>query len=221
MKYLDNKKITAKAAEIEKEPMLFGCDWETASEFGGPITWKMMDYIPAEERSMVIIDTRVHMLKPGWFPAIPGWHLDNAPRGDDEQPIPDMTMAYHYGLTLDAEDQATGAMTEFLPEKRLPPNLPKTLTAEHRVRGFKTLWHLHDHLIRAHIATDMDIHRHLIKVISGLPYSFGPTDYHRATPANGSGWRYFFRASVGSKRDPINKLRRQTQVYLDPIMGGW
>lgn len=223
MKYLDTDIIIANAAEIEKEPMLFGCDAATASELGGPLTWKMLDAIPKEEHSMLVIDCRTHMLKPGWLPAIGGWHLDNSPRVDDGQPLPEETIAYHYGVTLDAKDQPTGSMTEFIRRSALP-KLPPMLTDGWRARGFKTLWGLHDHLIRAHVAAS-DNHEFsyeaVSRVNSGHPYAFGAEDYHRAIPATKSGWRWFFRASVGSGRPVENKIRRQTQVYLDPALGGW
>jgi hypothetical protein len=34
----------------------------------------------------IVVDTKVHMLAPGMFPAIPGWHTDGVPRGDTLSP---------------------------------------------------------------------------------------------------------------------------------------
>ncbi len=73
-------------AAVKNEPMLFNCDFRTAYEIGGPITRAFLDAIECDGYGG-IIDTRVHMLMPVWFPCIPGWHHDDVPRSrPDGQP---------------------------------------------------------------------------------------------------------------------------------------
>lgn len=85
---------------VKNEPMLFSATPKFAWENGGPIT---RDFLAlffgislADEASWVLrdskvgnycFDSRVHMLMPGWFPCIPGWHHDDVPRScSDGQP---------------------------------------------------------------------------------------------------------------------------------------
>lgn len=70
--------------EIKNEPMFFNSDLEFAYENGGPITRSFIENLPLDWKSDVIFDSRVHMLMPGWYPAIPGYHHDDVPR----PPIP-------------------------------------------------------------------------------------------------------------------------------------
>jgi hypothetical protein len=73
-------------AVLKREPMLFACDVSTASELAGPVTRAWLDALPQLD-APAIIDTRVHMLIPGFWPCIPGWHHDDVPRErEDGQP---------------------------------------------------------------------------------------------------------------------------------------
>ena len=79
------------AATIKREPMLFSCDLEHAKLLGGPLTREVLEKLeevlpaPRGGRNWVV-DTRVHMLKPYFYPAIPGWHGDAVGRGENGQP---------------------------------------------------------------------------------------------------------------------------------------
>ena len=58
-------------------------------------------------------------------------------------------------------------------------------------------------------------------VTPGRLLSFGNSDLHRGVAAQGSGWRFFIRASLGSSRMVTNETRMQTQVYLPVPEAGW
>lgn len=65
---------------IKNEPMLFNCDLEHALKYSGPITNHWLSNLPKDWINIgetLVIDTRVHMLMPGWYPCIPGWHHDD------------------------------------------------------------------------------------------------------------------------------------------------
>lgn len=65
---------------IKNEKMFFNSDLVFAYENGGPITKSFIDNLPEEWKTNSVFDSRVHMLMPGWYPAIPGWHHDDVPR---------------------------------------------------------------------------------------------------------------------------------------------
>lgn len=68
--------------EVKNEPMLFSCDFNSAYYLGGCITRRFLEILPTDFRNSkdLIIDSRVHMLMPGFWPCIPGYHLDDIPR---------------------------------------------------------------------------------------------------------------------------------------------
>jgi hypothetical protein len=67
-------------SEIKKEPMFFNSDFDYAYLNGGKITRSFLDNLPDGWRIDVVFDSRIHMLMPGWYPSIPGWHHDDVPR---------------------------------------------------------------------------------------------------------------------------------------------
>jgi len=75
---------------IKDEPMFFNSSFAFAYEQGGPITRSFLEGVEEYFRKHnmqempIVFDSRVHMLMPGWYPAIPGYHHDDVPR----PPIP-------------------------------------------------------------------------------------------------------------------------------------
>ncbi len=196
--------------DIKNEPMVFSASAAFAYRMGGQITQHIIESIEEEGAELpdenLVIDTRVHMLKPGWFPSIPGWHCDAIPR--NRKKIPDLNhpavdSIKHYLCILDFE---TNSLTEFLHEQ--PKGLPETVEGEN-------LWGVHSRLIKE---------RGLLsyQVKNGGIYQFGAREYHNTTPATGHGFRLFFRASENTlTRGPLNEARRQVQTYLPYEDLGW
>jgi hypothetical protein len=192
---------------IKAEPMLYSADPSFARENGGPITQQLLDQLVYDpDDGHVVIDTRVHMLKPGWYPAIPGWHLDAIERGADGQPDLQAPRVKEHRLFI--ADAGTGSTTEVLhrPLKGMPQ----------KAAPGETLWGTTDRWLRE---TWDPVFTTRLK--SGMLYHMGAGDYHRAVPATGHGWRFFFRATIGYPRAPHNELRRQVNVYMPAINGGW
>ena len=191
--------------DIKNEVMLFNCDFDFALSVATPITKAaLLDFKKRWGSENLIIDTRVHMLMPGWFPCIPGWHHDDVPRGADGQP--DYTVfnpVRHWILLLNA----AVAPTEFLTtEVRLDRPAPgKTVYGE---------WHKDIEAIEP-LQKSTQLAR------SGDWYEFDAGTFHRGTAAVRSGWRYFMRISRNSTRVPTNEVRRQVQVYLPALTAGW
>lgn len=223
---LNEQPFVAPVELLKDEPMLFSASPQFALQEGGPLTLEAVTFLLSSgeislDYSNVVIDTRVHMLKPGWIPAIGGWHCDAIPRGDDGQPVldhPAIPRIRHYLMVVDC---GTGSMTEFLrPGTAAPKFLPKVASPG------KNLWGEHSELINAVIEGaprfGLDRSHYVETADSGVIYGFDATDYHRAIPATGHGWRFFFRASVNTlTKGPLNEIRRQVQVYLPHEDSGW
>lgn len=189
--------------EVKNEPMLFNCDPDFARQHGGPLTREFLDALTAEPD---VIDTRVHMLMPGWFPAIPGFHHDDVPRPDGGQPDYD-TAEYRsqHAFALVGDEvsctQFALGVTQF----------PRPAADEIAYK----VWHpmvdkmIADGQLEAWTAP---MHR--------IVY-FNDRAWHQAVPATAPGWRWFARASWNTDRKPSNEVRAQVQVYLENPMEGW
>jgi hypothetical protein len=74
-------KFEANNDNIKNEPMFFNSSIEYAYVNGSDITKNFIDNLPSEfKNSKCVFDSRVHMLMPGWYPAIPAYHHDDVPR---------------------------------------------------------------------------------------------------------------------------------------------
>lgn len=200
-----NQVSQAHKDEIIGEPMLFSASPLFAYRNGGPVTRRILDSLPSDAfdpqygRSMVI-DTRLHMLMPGMYPAIPGWHCDAWPRGDEGQPDPDEANielgVRHWVCVL-----GTPSLTEFVDEDL-------TIAIDPR-----SVW--------KSVSSSIDTVENLetFQVGSGDVAEFGIDQLHRARPADRHGWRFFFRLSH-YQYEAQNKIRKQVQVYTTEH-GGW
>lgn len=106
---------------IQAEPMLYQASYAYAWEKGSTLTRQVLGKLPEEVRQGWVIDTRVHMLMPGHYPAMPQWHADGLPRSTSfpdgfqpdlrslEEPV------NHFTVTL--SDQSPGvSLTKYLDE---------------------------------------------------------------------------------------------------------
>ena len=195
--------------QIHDEPMLFSAHPEFAAERGGPLTiaaLKMLCYhLPkvATEGKHLVIDTRSHMLMPGMYPAIGGWHCDAVARSDyNAQPdLSKMDGAKHWVMTLSTHPEGV-SRTEFITQDYTAKDIDKDLVWGSVSRG---------------IGNGDNLDKMLLK--DGELLMFTSSTLHRAMPATRRGWRWFFRCSEYHSK-PQNKIRKQVQVYTD-ISGGW
>lgn len=189
---------------IKNEPMLFSCDVPSARKLGGPITNEFLDKLDWPD---AIIDSRVHMLFPNFFPCIPGWHQDDVERTriDGQPNYENMTYHAEHCMALVGGDIAP---TEFALGKITLPHVPI---------GEKIYkkWHP---LIEQEI--DKGNARRAFVRDRTLTY-FNWETIHRGTPAIQSGWRFFIRATRKSNRKALNETRKQVQVYLPLEEEGW
>ena len=203
---------------IKNEPMFFNCSADFAWQRGGPITRSFLDALPVDwQDAKTVFDSRVHMLMPGWFPAIPGYHHDDVPRppipvgqhfataGQPDYDAPRYRSQHILGLV-----NAGIAPTQFAVGRcTMPPVLGEDLI-------YRRWHHEVEKLIEAGgmecvFAPD----RQLI--------AFDCDAFHQGTKAVASGWRWFGRISRATERanTVTNEIRRQAQVYLEFPMEGW
>jgi hypothetical protein len=192
--------------EIRTMPMLYRADAEFAVKripaLRGFIDSALAEnYAPFKYESL---DVKVAMLKKGWWPCIPGWHLDDFYRPSGGQPdiehLPEHASTHFMALFGGC------SLTEFLDGFQEFPLPPRDGT----VYGF------YDKLIE-------DSHSPRITLQSETLYRFTSLDFHRGMPAKEYGWRAFVRLTVGNERPPKNEIRTQVQVYVpaDKMFAGW
>jgi hypothetical protein len=203
---------------IKDEPMFFNSDLRFAREKGGPITREFVGALPDEWfDEPAVFDSRVHMLMPGWYPAIPGYHHDDVPRppiqpgrhfitaGQPDYDTPKYRSEHILGLV-----NAPVAPTSFAVGSCVMPEVPNGELIYRR-------WHAE--VERLLEAGDMQA----VETPDRTLVYFDCDSFHTGTRAVSSGWRWFGRVSRNTDRaaNITNEIRRQVQVYLEFPMEGW
>ena len=194
--------------EIKKERLFWRGDVNYIESRAGFITKNFIEQL--DQTKDWIIDTRVHMLMPGWYPCIGGWHLDDIPRDTDNGQPNYKNPSYiseHVIAIVDALDAPTGSLTEFLTSDVTLPDVPddKILYGEWSKEINKQL--KEGTITSAHAAE-----RALV--------SFNNQTFHRGQPASSSGWRFFIRATTNTQLEVENEIRKQVNVYIQ-AEAGW
>jgi hypothetical protein len=203
---------------IKKEPMFFNSDLEYAYENGSDITKEFIDALPKEWKlSNVVFDSRIHMLMPNWYPAIPGWHHDDVPR-------PEIPVGQHF-LTAGQPDYDN---TRYFSEHILglvnadvcPTQFATGICTMPKVEDGETVykkWHIEvEKLLKS---GQLELH----EVEDRTLYQFDWKTFHTGTKAVKNGWRWFGRVSRNTDRTKTitNEIRVNAQVYLEFPMEGW
>jgi hypothetical protein len=143
------------------------------------------------------------MLMPTWYPCIPGWHHDDIPRYATGQPNYD-TPEYESEHIMCVIGNAS--LTEFLTKK---------ITLELPTNGDAVYKHWNDEINK-----DIDPND-IFTIQSGNVVKFDCYTFHRGMPSIKNDWRFFIRASCNTYRQKMNQIRKQVQVYMPAIEGGW
>lgn len=197
---------------VKAEPMMFNANGTWARDHGGPITRHFLDLLTRRagiELGQLVFDSRVHMLMPGWWPCIPGWHHDDVPRSTpDGQP--------NYDAPEYRSDHAAAvvgdpvSLTEFAVGDATFPRPPEG-----------AIWYGEwDPIVEKRIE-EGTLAREQAPL--GEVIMFDDRTWHRGAQATGSGWRWFGRASWNTDRvgRATNEIRQQVQVYMSNPTGGW
>lgn len=211
--------------EVTKnEPMFFSCSLAYAHEHGGPITrafveglWEAVPSLVGD--STAILDSRVHMLMPGWCPAIPGYHHDDVARGGaDNQPDYDEWRKQPFMVEGNYSPMRTMHYMGMVNAHLAPTRFAVGDVVMPAVEPGQTIYRVWHDEVEAMLA---DGRMAPVDVKSGIVYGFRDEDFHTAVPAVAGGWRWFVRVTVNSQRVISNEIRRQVQVYLPVPTQGW
>jgi hypothetical protein len=203
---------------IKNEPMFFNCDLEFAYKNGGEITKSFIESLPLEWKlGKTIFDSRVHMLMPGWYPAIPGFHHDDVPR-------PKIPVGQHFASSGQPDYDNMRYKAEHI-LGLVNANICPTVFAcgkcemPHINDGelIYRKWHKTvEQLLKDGLLTQIDAQDRTL-------YYFDWETFHTGQKAISNGWRWFGRVSRNTDRvnDVTNEIRQQVQVYLEFPMEGW
>lgn len=193
---------------VKNEPMFFNSSIDYAYDNGGPITRAFLDAVLAvDDLDEGVFDSRVHMLMPGWYPCIPGFHHDDVPRSEaDGQPnyfTPEYRSQHAMGLVngeICPTEFAVGPFEYEVPEGIIYKEWHQQVVKD-----------LEEGTMESYHAP------------SGVVLYFDDRSFHQGTPAVANGWRWFGRLSWDTERTKhvTNEIRRQVQVYLEHPMEGW
>lgn len=234
MKYLFNRNpikqtatnIITSEIEIKREVGLFRASLDDASKYGGNYTRQVIEFYDRNVKScrnFQTVDVKVHMLMPGMYPAIPGWHTDHAPRMDNGSPSGKGTPNLELQEELTKEGKSTKfhlfcspatSLTEFLVDPLLI-DIPSQI-------GTKLYKYLTDQLNP--ICEDIDNPISLASIKKNHLLEFDWWNIHRGIAATRHEWRLLIRIADSDFVPPfVNKddfIRTQQQVYV-PESYGW
>lgn len=200
-------------AQIKKEPMFWQSSLPFIMEHDAPIHKSFFEALKnsCPDRILpddIIVDSRIHMfVGKNIYPAIPGWHHDDVPRGVNGQPdyLAMPYVAKHalalYGDPICQTEFATGKLQLQIPDSGV----------------IYEQWHPQvERLVRGGYLKSHICNMHQI-------YLFDAKTFHQAVPSTGPGFRLFIRASwnFDGKRKPMNEIRANAQVYMPYPNQGW
>lgn len=193
--------------QIRTMPMLYRASLAFAVK-NCPLLTEFVDRVKSlwmPEHKYESLDVKVCMLKKGWWPCIPGWHLDDFYRPTGEQP--DIRNLHKHSSTHYMTLFGDASLTQFIEgecELEFPPD-------------GETVYGFYNKLI--------ELWPKLPRITSkpNKLYKFTSMDFHRGMPATKDGWRAFVRLTLGNERPPKDEIRTQVQVYVphDEMFKGW
>jgi hypothetical protein len=226
MKFLFNRNPIVHAGSIVQPSTdevkttfgLWNSSYDDAIKFGGDLTREALRAMNLRhDRKHIIVDTKIHMLMPGFSPAIPGWHTDGAPRdryknpqGKDVPCLEDQENElrpnrYHILVT------GTGCLTRFV---------SRPLELDLKDRNYDLYADMSNQV--QSLVKDNKIHS--VETPSCKVVEFDWWDIHTGVIATKHEWRYLIRVCESDFYEPQQDLRKvirlQSQVY-SPANFGW
>lgn len=203
---------------LKNTPALWNASLEDALKYGGELTKAAIGAMNLRhDKKYIVVDTKVHMLMPNMCPAIPNWHSDGVPRGNELRPeakaAPDIfAQDYMRDSRFHLLVTGEGCLTEFItkPVELDVPAEPNT-----------ALYGMVNKQVRAMVAAgELDV----FTAPSCTPIEFDWFDIHRGVQATKHEWRYLIRVTETDHMPPQTDLRQvlrtQQQVYV-PTDFGW
>lgn len=200
--------------EIKSTFALWNASLDDAMKYGGELTRAAIGAMDLKfDREHVIVDTKIHMLMPNFYPAIPGWHTDGVPRGEELKPnvkgSPNifaqekMTDTRFHLLVTGA-----GCLTEFI-EGQISLEVPEEPSTD--------LYKMIDHSIKE----NPYLNRVTIPTCTAVTFDWW--NIHTGVKATKHEWRFLIRVTETDHMEPETDLRKvirtQQQVYVSENFG--
>lgn len=205
--------------EVKNTPGLFNASLEDAVRYGGDLTREALSALILKgDRKHIFVDTKISMLMPGMYPAIPGWHTDGVPRPKDKSKpsiwaqLAPYAKSPHYHLLVTGE----GCLTDFI-------TVPVQLNIPHDIGS--DLYSKIDRDINSALERkDVVLENNIKTIPTCTMVEWDWWNLHRAVAAKLHEWRFLIRVTESDTRAPKSDLRqvirRQEQVYV-PESFGW
>lgn len=203
---------------IKNEPMFFNSNLQYAYKNGGDITRSFIDNLPDDWKNIdVVFDSRVHMLMPEWFPAIPGYHHDDVPR-------PPINTGDHF-ITAGQPDYDN---PRYLSEHIIgivnadicPTNFAVGQATFTQIPDGEMIYRQWHKEVEYKLSTgELNIFLARDRTL----YQFDWQTWHTAQAAKQHGWRWFGRLSRNTERakNVTNEIRVNAQCYMKMPFEGW
>jgi hypothetical protein len=205
--------------EIKNTFSLWNGSYDDAIRYGGELTREALRKMNLRhDRKNIIVDTKVHMLMPGWSPAILGWHVDGAPRNSHKNPqgagLPDTYAQegddrfnrYHILVT------GNGCLTQYINQ---PIYVPIPSSPSDQVYAVMSDFVQRKTKEEPTLVSDFE---------SCQVYEFDWWNIHTGVIAKQKEWRYLIRVCESDYYEPQQDLRQvirmQSQIY-SPTNFGW
>lgn len=219
---------------------LVNASLEDALRFGGELTRAAIGAMELRhDRKYIVVDTKVHMLMPGFYAAIPGWHTDGVPRGRNWNPLSKEDPRLDVQEAIDRCERGDPYAATVHAELAEPEPWVRRPTRYHMlVTGDGCLTEFVDGTVALEptpawagpgLYADMNRQVEVLRpptmlVPSCRVVEFDWWDIHRGTAATMHEWRFFIRVAELDLAEPERDLRKvirtQCQVYT-PTDFGW
>lgn len=225
VKFNRNPLIKAKSMEqptdleVKNTFSLWNASYDDAVRYGGDITREALRTMNIRhDRKHIVIDTKIHMLMPGWSPAILGWHTDGAPRDINGNPNgvfepdtfaqdkTDRFNRYHILVT------GTGCLTQYINKEMLVP-IPDKPSSD--------VYSIMSKFVQGEVKENPNL---VSSLESCTAYEFDWWNIHTGVLASKKEWRYLIRVCESDfyapRKDLREVIRMQSQIY-SPADFGW
>jgi hypothetical protein len=205
--------------EIKSTPSLWNASLEDALKYGGDLTRESIGALNLKfDRKYIIVDTKIHMLMPNFYPSIPGWHTDGVPRGEELDPsIKGDPNIYAQEKMSDTRFHLLvtgfGCTTQFLKQNNIDldvPNKPST-----------KLYKMIDKQVKDGI-NEVKFENYSVPSCTAIEFDWWTL--HTGVRATQHEWRFLIRVTETDHMPPQTNLRdiirTQQQVYV-PENFGW
>ncbi|MGM0846930.1 MAG: hypothetical protein ACQEUT_18380 [Bacillota bacterium] len=214
--------IEQPSEELVKNTLgLWNASLEDAIKYGGDLTKECLSAMDLRmDKKYVVVDSRVTMLLPGFYPSIPGYHVDGTPRGKELRPevkaSPNIqaqeemdSPRYHLIVTGEA------SLTRFI-DKKIELNVPDVPSTK--------LFKMVDAQTKEMIGNGQIKQNEIFTAPSCTAVEFDWWELHSAVAATKPEWRFLIRVTETDYLQPQRNLRKiirtQQNVYV-PENFGW